>query len=330
MFRLLRITGRTYSVLWSPRSTPFCIVINRNCARLGDLCICERHTFVGFDSSLNIGQPQLPFDPNQMVCTGLLVSRPLTSYFKADFNDPTTKIRGNDKLKQKRMDCPSVLSLEGYEVQGSLNPQHALILSYCCFYVDGDCFDGASRAVWCASGYSGSPQPIHCINTTWSSFSGCQQNSCSSPEVSEGYEVQDGDVSVGSSRVVLCAFGYSGSPQSIYCQLGVTTGIAYWSSLSGCSFGCPSDPSEFLRSGYELQPGDVSFGSYRTVICSAGFYGSPSTIVCKNSGSWSECCSSGCDPIPDLTSLSTTAGLLRLLFLLLLLIFIFDYHYSLE
>jgi len=32
---------------------PFCIVINCNCARLGDLCICERHTFVGFDFSLN-------------------------------------------------------------------------------------------------------------------------------------------------------------------------------------------------------------------------------------------------------------------------------------
>ncbi len=32
---------------------PFRIVINRDCPRLGDLYICERHTFVGFDLSLN-------------------------------------------------------------------------------------------------------------------------------------------------------------------------------------------------------------------------------------------------------------------------------------
>jgi len=88
---------------------------------------------------------------------------------------------------------------------------------------------GSTRTVSCASGYSGTASFITCqASGSWNLSAGCVAD-CSSTPTQTGYTIAAGSSSLGSTRTVTCATGYTGTATSITCTLNS------WTSSTGCT-----------------------------------------------------------------------------------------------
>jgi hypothetical protein len=94
------------------------------------------------------------------------------------------------------------------------------------------------------------------------------------------YVIAAGLSTVGSTRTVTCATGYTGTATSISCQSSLA-----WSSLSGCSL--VSCGSPVASSGYTLGSGSTRYNSVYTMTCATSYSGTAASIVCQPGGSCS-------------------------------------------
>jgi hypothetical protein len=119
------------------------------------------------------------------------------------------------------------------------------------------------------------------------------------PNQAPGYVFTDlGSYAVGAPYQVLCADGYSGSPEQVTC---VTGGV--WSPApkvwSGCSpITCATPRSKV---GYIIADGQSNWASTRAISCTLGYTGDPAAISCQSNGQWTSpvgCTAVGCGPVP--------------------------------
>jgi hypothetical protein len=109
---------------------------------------------------------------------------------------------------------------------------------------------------------------------------------CRMPVAGTGYVVgTDSLTTDGSTYSMTCATGYSGTAISITCTADGT-----WSSSSGCAIVDCRTP--VASTGYTIGSGATTYGASRTMSCASGYAGSPPSITCQSSGSWST--QSGC------------------------------------
>jgi len=157
---------------------------------------------------------------------------------------------------------------------------------------------GAVYSFTCAAGYAGSDGTISCGSSgTWTSPSGCSIGSCGSIPNQANYVIAAGLSTVGSTRTVTCATGYTGTATSISCQSSLA-----WSSPSGCTL--VSCGSPVASAGYTLGSGSTSYNSVYTMTCATGYSGTAASIVCQPGGSWST--QSGCSAITNYCSTTPT------------------------
>jgi len=102
---------------------------------------------------------------------------------------------------------------------------------------------------------------------------------CSSnTPTANGYSVASGSTANGSTRVVTCTTGYSGSPPVLTCDAG------QWTALTGCNpvnCGAPS------WAGYSWSGSATTYGTVRSGSCATGYTGTISiSITCSVSGAW--------------------------------------------
>lgn len=158
----------------------------------------------------------------------------------------------------------------------------------------------------CATGYSGAAASLRCqADGTWTAQSGCNvlTNYCSTAPTFTGYVIASGAQTIGASRTVSCATGYTGTPAAIACQSGGT-----WSATSGCTIVDCGSP--IGSSAYVIASGSTTYGSTRTVSCSSGYGGVAPALTCQSSGTWSAlsgCVLASCGD-PGQTGYSYSAG----------------------
>ena len=173
----------------------------------------------------------------------------------------------------------------------------------CCPGSTGGSYSGA-----CGISFTCQAGQYCCPDTTC--CGGCGSvppSSCPAPSTPSKGKVGGGGTSVGNSRTVSCAAGYSGScsPTSITCQ---SSGAWSSSSCGGCLRVCssPATPAE----GKVGAGGSVQ-GNTRTVACAAGYSGacSATTITCQSNGAWTGVSCTSCLRVCSAPALPTNGQL---------------------
>jgi len=155
-------------------------------------------------------------------------------------------------------------------------------------YTSGSSDFGTVRTVACATGYTGTPNPLTTTcqsSLAWTTNTGCALLSCGTPTAVTGYAVGSGSTTYGSTHTMACATGYDGTAGSLTCQAN-----GAWTSQTGCAIVSCGSPA--AATGYDIGLGGTTYQATRGVACSVGYSGTATSIECQASGSWTT--STGC------------------------------------
>jgi len=160
----------------------------------------------------------------------------------------------------------------------------------------------------CSTGYSGSPSSLTCTSDgTWTEQSGCTliPNFCSATPTQIGYTISGTSQSLGATRNVSCATGYTGIASSITCTSNTT-----WTVSTGCTIVNCNNPS--AQTGYVTNCSSclTTYNSAYNMACASGYSGTASSITCQSTGLWttSTGCNADCLASPTQTGYTIATG----------------------